>query len=329
MGSIENIVDAGLCNGCGTCAGICPNNALEMQLCDGLWIPKLDTTMCNQCGFCVSVCPGHYVNFEDLNSDFFGTQPPESSLGNYLECYFGHSTDKNIRYSSSSGGITTQILIFLLEEKLVDGVLVTRMKRNNPLESEPFIARTREEIVSASKSKYCPVAANSALKMIMKEKGKFAVVGLPCHLHGLRKAEKFFPELREKIVLRLGLFCAHTVNFFGTSFLIKKMLIEEDQIVSLDYRGEGWPGSMTIQSRNFCLKLPYLEGWNAYWPIFSSFFFTPIRCAMCPDAINELADISLGDAYLPELKHEKEGQSIIISGINLLQEVLITLKASS
>ena len=34
------------------------------------------------------------------------------------------------------------------------------MKKDNPLEPEPFIARTREEIIEASKSKYCPVPAN-------------------------------------------------------------------------------------------------------------------------------------------------------------------------
>jgi hypothetical protein len=33
---------------------------------------------------------------------------------------------------------------------------------------------------------------------------------------------------------------------------------------------------------------------------------------MCPDQAAELADVSLGDAWLPELKSEKSGESLIV-----------------
>jgi len=74
------------------------------------------------------------------------------------------------------------------------------MKKENPLEPEPFIARTKEEIIEASKSKYCPVPANIALKEIMDSKSgeKFAVVGLPCHIQGIRKFEEVNKILKEK-----------------------------------------------------------------------------------------------------------------------------------
>ena len=45
---------------------------------------------------------------------------------------------------------------------------------------------------------------------------------------------------------------------------------------------------------------------------------------MCPDQAAELADISFGDAWLPEFKHEKTGISIIVSrtmaGENLIKQ---------
>ena len=82
----------------------------------------------------------------------------------------------------------------------------------------------------------------------------------------------------------------------------------------ISYRGKGWPGSMSIETKaGPSLSLPLVASWNAYWPVFSSFFFTPLRCTMCPDQTAELADISLGDAWLPELKSEKRGTSIVIS----------------
>jgi len=53
-------------------------------------------------------------------------------------------------------GVVTQLLIFLLEKGIIDGALVVRMREDQPLEPEPFIARTKEEIISTSKFKYCP-----------------------------------------------------------------------------------------------------------------------------------------------------------------------------
>ena len=124
-------------------------------------------------------------------------------IGNYLKCYLGHSTDYDIRFNSSSGGLITQLLIFALEEGIITGALVTRMKKDKPLEPEPFIARTKKEILDAMGSKYCPVPANIALKEILKSKEgeKFAVVGLACHIHGIRKAEQIYASLKKKIIL--------------------------------------------------------------------------------------------------------------------------------
>jgi coenzyme F420 hydrogenase subunit beta len=184
----------------------------------GIYVPKLDEEKCNNCGLCYKVCPGHSVDFKNLNLEVFGKESEDILIGNYLNCYIGHATDYDIRYNSASGGLITQLLIFALEEGIIDGALVTRMKKDNPLEPEPFIARTKGEIIEASKSKYCPVPANIALKEILasKEGEKFAVVGLSCHIQGIRKAEQINKKLKERIVLHLVLFCNHGVNFIGT-----------------------------------------------------------------------------------------------------------------
>jgi coenzyme F420 hydrogenase subunit beta len=215
--------------------------------------------------------------------------------------------------NSASGGLASQILIYLLEKGVIDGALVTRMNPAYPLESEVFIAKTVDQVVAASKSKYCPVAANSALKDIIHTKGRFAVVGLPCHLHGIRKAEQLFPMLREKIVLHIGLMCSHMVSFSGTDFVIEKMNVERKQIRSITYRGSGWPGLMTINTALESKSIPLVGNWRSYWPVFSSFLYTPMRCIMCPDQLAEFADISLGDAWLPEFRGDKLGKSILLT----------------
>jgi len=291
-------------------------------------LPEVDEERCNYCELCVESCPGHGVDFEELNFEIFGEFTNNVLLGNYLGCYVGHANDKDVRCHSSSGGIATSLLIFALETDMIDGALVVRMKKNRPLEPQPFIARTKEELLSASKSKYCLVSMNEALRQILEEDGRFAVVGLPCHIHGVRKAERACKILQERIVLRVGLMCSRTANFLGTEFLLEKMRIRKEQVIELAYRGKGWPGSMSIKLMDGSnLRIPCV-GWNAYWPIFSSFFFTPMRCIMCPDHTNELADISLGDAWLPELKHERFGESIIMARTKAAEK-LLTLASSA
>ena len=294
-----------------------------MEKSKGLMLPKVQEEKCNRCGLCVASCPGYMVDFDELNSEIFEKQPEDVLLGNYLRCYIGHTNDYDVRNHASSGGIASRLLIFALEKGIIDGALVVGMKKDQPLMPQPFIARTKEEILSASKSKYCPVSMNEALRLFLKEDGRFAVVGLPCHIHGIRKAERVFRMLEKRIVLRVGLMCSHTVNFFGSEFILEKMGIRKERVIEFNYRGRGWPGSMLIRLRDGSnLAIPYVGSWNAYWPIFSSFFFTPMRCIMCPDQTSELADISLGDAWLPELKHERLGESVIVTRTKAAEDIL-------
>jgi coenzyme F420 hydrogenase subunit beta len=311
--TIGSVVKNGLCTGCGTCAGLCPQNAVEMVLDrhKGIYLPVINRNRCDGCGLCFEVCPGHSVDFNELNLDIFGKQPKDILLGNYINCYVGHATDRAIRYNAASGGLVTALLDFALKEGIVDGALVTKMKENSPLEPQPFLARTREDILSASKSKYCPVSANIALKEILKEEGRFAVVGLPCHIHGIRKAEMLNKKLKQRIPLHFGIFCCgHTDTFLATEFVLQKYGIAKEDVVRLDYRGEGWPGYMKIILKNGTRKLiPRNE-----YIIYHNFgFFSPTRCAVCYDGINDLSDISFGDAWLPEVADDTVGTSVVIS----------------
>jgi len=326
--TIESVVNDELCTGCGTCVGICPLSAIEMvkNNSKGIYLPQLDDEKCNQCGICLDACPGHSVNFQQLNLDIFGQEPQDILLGNYLNCYIGHATDYEIRYNSASGGLVTALLIFALDEGLINGALVTKMSEQNPLEPQPFIARTKEQIISAAKSKYCPVPANIALKEILKEEGKFAVVGLPCHIQGVRKAELVNKKLREKIVFHFGLFCSYTPSFLGTESLLKQLKTKKEEVTNLDYRGEGWPGGVSIQLKSGRqLFLPHGEVWGA--KIGFGLFFWPKRCALCCDATSELADISFGDAWLPELSEEKIGESLLLCRTEVGKHLIQTAEA--
>lgn len=326
--TILKVVRDNLCTGCGTCVGICPKKCIEMKedTNKGIYLPQLEREKCDECGLCLKVCPGHEVDFKKLNSEIFGREPQDVLVGNSLSCYLAHATDYDIRYNSASGGLVTALLIFALEERIIDGALVTKMSEDNPLRPQPFIARTRDEIISASKSKYCPVPANIALREIVdtKEDEKFAVVGLPCHIHGIRKAETVNKKARGKIVLHFGLLCGHAPNFWGTEVLLKRLKVKREDILKLDYRGEGWPGSMKVSYKGGGkLSVPHC------WSFIGSDYFFPDRCLMCCDQTAELADISFGDAWLAEVSSDTIGKSVIVSRTEHGEQLLQKAKAKN
>ena len=241
-------------------------------------------------------------------------------IGASLACYSGYSLDADIRYHSSSGGLITSVLKFMFEEGLIDGALVVRMKKKDPLKAESFLARSLEEVVSAQGSKYCPVDMSNGLKDIINSKpdARFAIVGLPCQVRAFKKLKK----IQRKIVLYLGLFCYRTPNNYATRVFLKKTKINPEDVLRIAYRGEGWPGYMKIVKKNGEKILILSSKAGAF---LLSDFFIPKRCFLCGDHTAELADVSFGDAWLSQFKNDKKGRSIIITrtlrGQKIIEEV--------
>lgn len=318
---IKNVVNKELCTGCGTCVGSCPSSAINMYKDKKYYTIKLNQDLCTQCDICLKACPGYSVDYNKLNLSIFGNLPTDVLIGNYFNCYIGCSTDKNIRYNSASGGLITQLLVFALENHIIDGALVTKMSKENSLEPEVFIASTKEDIILASGSKYCPVPLNKAIKEILEFNGKIAVVGLPCHINGLRKIEEINKKLKEKIWLHLGIFCSRNNNFMATEFWLNWFDIKSSEVEKINYRGKGWPGHMNIKMKgdNNEKLIPL----NKYMTAHEFRIFTPKYCSLCQDLTCELSDISFGDPWLPEIeKNEEIGMSICVSRNKFSDEFL-------
>jgi coenzyme F420 hydrogenase subunit gamma len=60
---IYDVINQGLCMGCGTCVASCPVRAISMVY----GKPQIDRDMCIKCGACYTQCPRSFFNFDVIN----------------------------------------------------------------------------------------------------------------------------------------------------------------------------------------------------------------------------------------------------------------------
>jgi len=315
--NISSVVKKSLCLQCGTCVSICPENCIVFER-DKMqnYVPVVDEQLCVKCGLCLEVCPGVGVDFKILSndSDLGKKRKYHPYIGKYLTAFLGYSMEERIRAEASSGGVVPTILLHLLKTGAIDGAIVVRNKEKSPFNPEVFIAKSQQEIFDSVQSKYHPVCLNTALKEIYKDNGKYALVGLPCHIQGLRKYERL-KKLDGKIFLTIGLFCGLNLRFDSLEFFAYKAGENVGNLKKVLYREGKWPGRMVLEFSG-AKKCTINKN------IINHIFTLP-RCLFCIDHTSELADISCGDAWLPEvLNKDDDGWSAIISRSFRGQEIL-------
>ena len=203
---LSQIVDGGLCHRCGSCVGICPTGVLALD--DREYPTVKNLSACTDCDLCMRVCPGDEFDFKAFHSALFGA-PAEltNTHGHFIDSAVAYSTDPIIREHSTSGGVVTAILVDLLERKEIDGAIVIASDETSLWKGKPVVARTRAELLGAMKSKYAICPTNAAFKEVREIEGRYALVGLPCQIHGFRKAAELDARLKSRITLAIGLFC--------------------------------------------------------------------------------------------------------------------------
>ncbi len=308
--------DKNLCTRCGTCIGVCPTGALGL---DNDFFPAIQPDLCTQCGLCKRTCPGGKVNYLDLTETTFGhRRMAETFDGHVQKTFVGYSDDSSIRKGASGGGVVTGLLWYLLKNKKVDGCIVTRMNPEKPWQGEVFVARNYEQLLSSQQSKYVIIPVNAILQKIRKLRGGYALVALPCQVHGFRKIQKENPRLAKKIKMVIGLFCATSLEPYVTTELLQSKNIDRNDIKNFEYRGGTWPGQIrAIEKNGTCRPLHYAnfkDGAINYL----TYLYSPPRCQTCIDGSAEFADISVADTWTRDTKgdYKFKGQSRLLVRTN-------------
>lgn len=312
--NISFTVKNGICTGCGVCQGACPSGAISIVVKKGEFRPQIEQTTCNNkkgCHRCFDSCPGVGVNLIERAHTLFseGFVKENSYIGRFLKCYTGYSNDYELRYHAASGGTLSQFLIWLLENKKIDGAVVTKFDRDAELKVKTFIAKTREDVLSAKSSKYAPTTMGDIVKQIKAEPGsRFVVVGVPCQIEGLRKLMDFDKKLREKVFGLFSLYCSGSRSFYFTEFVMKERKIDLNKLNFLAYRDNGCLGGLVAKGDG----VDFYEDYQSYCHPLRSIFF-PRRCTLCVDHFGELSDISFGDIHISPYSEDKIGINSIVA----------------
>jgi coenzyme F420 hydrogenase subunit beta len=114
--------------------------------------------------------------------------------------------------------------------------------------------------------------------------------------------------LDRNLGLTLSFFCAGTPSTQGTLDLMRSADIREENVSSVRYRGEGWPGLFEVKLKDGTTgqALTYNDSWGRLTS------YRPLRCNLCPDGLGRVSDIACGDAWHQLAENGDIGRSLIL-----------------
>ncbi len=256
---VKEVHEKDICGECGGCVSFCSAADIGAISIGEDGIPYYSNKdNCLHCGICYLICPETHELNKELNKKYKYKDP----IGNWTKIVTAQASDPEIRKMATDGGMVTAILTALLENKLINGALVS--KRVNSFSRIPFFAKTKEELLEATGTNFelkSPVSElgkyntfvstiSELKKVVLSDSMKIAVVGVPCQIHSIRKMQELKIIPAHIVECTLGLFCYENFKFddaakarieerFKFSFNdIEKMNIKENLIIYLKNRDE-------------------------------------------------------------------------------------------
>jgi len=249
-------------------------------------------------------------------------------LGYFLDLYAGHVTEGKYRENASSGGLATWIFKELLEKKYIDGVIHVKKSTNKNMLFDYELSHTIQEICDGSKTKYYPVEFSRIIKTIKKKPGHYAIIGIPSLIMEIRLLSKNDSIINDRIKFALGLICGHQKSTKYAESMAWQFGIKPGSLKSIDFRKkiDGKSANMystemvgTINGKETTVNVNQEEFFVTNW---GHGFFKSKFSDFTDDAMNETADISLGDAWLPEYTKDGLGNNVLIVRNKIISDIL-------
>ena len=319
---LSDITDNGLCIGCGLCQSIAGKENISISMTEkGRLEPKEIKPITNETFEKIKqICPGVIV--EGLPENEINQNSKHNILwGYYQALFYSWSTDEQIRFQSSTGGLLNGLSLYLLETKKVDFILHTAGDPDHPMRSIPKFSYNKDDLLNCeSRSRYGPASPLSKFNDALNTNKNFAFVGKPCDISAIRQLSKSDQRVNSQCKYLLTLVCGGSTEFTKSQDFIKNFDVKEEQLDVFRYRGYGNPGKMYIKTKD---GKEYDREYNSFWGEEST-WRVHFRCKICPDAIGESADIAALDTWRGgSPKGEDEGFNAAIARTSKGLELLI------
>lgn len=324
------VVDQDLCVGCGICASQ-SHRMIDMKIDNhGFWKPEfvesindeLDNDLLQMCPF--NPQPSSEVLTEDQIADIFLSEAEHfhDDIGKYKNLYAGYSVAH--RNTSSSGGLATYVTEKILSNGIVDAVVaVTEGENNNHYEYR--LINKIDDIGKSSQTKYFPVTMSEVLKEIENHPGKIAIVGVSCFIKGIRLLQNQKPHYQNKIPFVVAIICGGLKSSYYSDFLAYSAMDSVNKYIKPKFREKNF-GSTASDYTYSCVNTADNElnkiRMKDLPDMWGTGMFKSPACDFCEDVAGELADISLGDAWIEPYRSDGRGNNVIITRSKIADEII-------
>ncbi|NOZ58840.1 MAG: 4Fe-4S dicluster domain-containing protein [Euryarchaeota archaeon] len=268
----EEVLLRGRCTGCGACAAVCPEGAVEVDEYPGL------VRKCTRCGLCLVHCPAMHPQEE---------RPLREPLGDCLKLLSARARSW-LSSTAQDGGVVSAVLAHSLEWGIIDAAVVAGVGAQ-PWKPVPVVATTPEEVLAAAGTKYAnsPTLAGirEALELGFRRLG---VVALPCQLEAIERLveSEAGRELHNIVALKIALFCKANLHYEGMVRLASSHGFSLREVRKFAIKGR-W--MLAVTSRGV-VRIPLKEALR----------YTRPACSLCADLTGAGADFSIGAVGSPE-----------------------------
>ena len=334
---INQVIENDYCIGCGSCASV-KDSPLTIQLNDnGMYQAAIKplNAISSQSTILDKVCP---FSDSSLNEDQIGQKlyaencQYDSKIGYYLKTFAGHVNEGIFRDSGSSGGIGTWILSRLLEKDLVDYVIHIHSQsptKNDPRLFKYGVSSTIDQVMAGAKTRYYPVEMSEVLEIVREQPGRYAIIGIPCFIKAVRLLMLQDEIFHERIKFCIGLICGHLKSKQFAEMFAWQLGIEPKTIEKIDFRkklpetsASAYGVEVTGKENNQLttkISPPVNEMFGTNWGLG---FFKYKACDYCDDITAETADLTVGDAWLPQYVKDNRGTNVVVVRNPILAEIL-------
>jgi coenzyme F420 hydrogenase subunit beta len=292
--SVEQIVEGGLCIGCGLCQSVAGADHIRVVMTpEGRERPVvLRPIAADTLQRINAVCPGVLVQGADPAMRD-AAAPVDPIWGAAERLSIAHAGDEDVRFRASSGGALTALGQFLLASGRVEFVMHVAASKRAPMRTEPHLSFDACSMMEGAGSRYGPAAPLLDFEAILAREQPFAMIAKPCDLSAVRNLAKLDPRVDRYMRYALAFVCGGASELSKSQEVLEEFGVAEHELSLFRYRGHGHPGPTRLETRDGrAHELTYQKMWEV-----ESTWRIQARCKICPDALGEGADVVAYDAW--------------------------------